>query len=168
MGYYLRNSDGSYYTGDREGPLDIVVTERPFIHCAWNGSSWDYVLVDCQAYQKRKIAIEMDQYVEESANFWAYCRAEVYGGNTASIEATWLAANPGATDAQLPLLAGYAAQMGGGATKADAAAAIDKASAPTLIGKIMAVKADLFAQIDAETAGFDVLQINFDPGMIPA
>lgn len=162
MGYYISINTGLYYEGDKQWYLDTEVTQRPYVYCTWNGSSWDYVLADCQVAQKRDIANAIDAYIDAIVSAYAVSRNEGYGGCWAAAEIRYLADNPGASDATLPLLAGYAAQMGGGATKANAAADIDDSTGPTLLGKVMRHKKDLFAQIDAETDGYAVTQIVFD------
>jgi hypothetical protein len=158
-------NDWEYY--ENSIPLwweDLVVPTRPHELCTWDftGGLWVYPLDRCQETAKRIIAADIDQFINQITYGYAVSQTEGYAGCYAVAEVRYLADNPSSSDAELPLLAGYAAQMGGGATKADAAAEIDETTGPTLFGKIMSLKKTLFDQIDAAADGFDALQVLFD------
>lgn len=164
MGYFICPTDG-YYEGDKRHPDDTeIFVQRPHYVCTWNGASWDYPLAESRRVSKNDFMASLEAYCQSLTQLFGISIYEIFASSMFGAEMRYLADNPSATDSQLPLLAAYALQMGGGATKGDAVTQYesDHRSMAAMLGKIIAYRFDKFAEIDAAVYGLNAMQVVFD------
>lgn len=163
MGYYVTPSpDYIYYEGDKRAAVDIAVTQRPHPVAIWNGAAWEYEISSCQAYQRAKVNKDMTADFEdvlaafEISDYVAIFVALLFSDATAFED------NTGRTAASVAALEAYRVEAGL-ATLALAANAVQANWDTTIFGTALARRDGLFALINAETVGFDVLSYNWTP-----
>jgi hypothetical protein len=156
MGYYVTAApDYDYYEGDQRASTDISVTQRPHPVATWNGAAWEYVLGECQAYQKRKVSADMTANIEEALSFYAIDIYTLMFVSALVIEATAFEDDTGRAAGSVPMLNAYKTESSS-ATLQIAADAVQTnwTTIAENIGTALARRDGLFAQIDAETDGF--------------
>jgi len=159
MGYYVAVSGspvgvaGTYYEGDKAYPDDVETARRPHPTMTWNFGSgiWEHNLAELRAYTKTLFFQTMEADLAGALAALNIGNVDLIAQSSAIAEINFIAAYPGATADECPLLEGYATHAS--ITKAAAAALIDSdaQSTMTIIGTLYAYKVESFAAIDASS-----------------
>ncbi len=163
MGYWVTAApDYDYYEGDRVSSTDISVTQRPHPVATWNGAAWEYVLADCQAYQKQKVNDDMSADIETALSAYFVNEYTMLFAGLAILEATAFEDNTGRAAGSVPILNAYKTEASS-ATLQIAADAVQTewATIVAYMGTALARRDGLFAQIAAETDGYTCLSYNW-------
>jgi hypothetical protein len=159
MGYWVTAApDYDYYEGDRVNSTDIEVTQRPHPVATWNGAAWEYVLLDCQVYQRQKVSADMTANIESELSLYSIDVYTLMFVSALVIEATAYEDDTGRAAGSVPMLDAYKTESSS-ATLQIAADAVQAnwSSVAATIGTALARRDGLFAQINAETDGFTCL-----------
>lgn len=159
MGYYVAVAGspvgvvGTYYEGDRAYPGDVETPRRPYPTMTWNFGSaiWEHNLAELRDYQKNLFYQEMESDLVGALAALNVGNVDLIACCSGVHEVNFIAADPGATATEVPMLEGYSVYAS--ITKVAAAAAIANGAQVTLtiIGTLYAYKLETFAAIDAET-----------------
>lgn len=164
-GYYIDSTNDEYYEGPRRNIADEEVPARASDLLDWSAGDWVYNLDRCKASAKKKVTAACDAHLFSLMSAGDAAVIDLLVSCIAGYETAFIAGTPAATSSQCPMLNGWAQQMGGGATRVDAAVEAEVfILGASAIGSVAAYKADLFAQINAASTGEDAIAVVFDGG----